>query len=133
MLVIVALIPAFPPLLVSSFIVPFSANPSTHYLCGALYFHFSLTVCNASYLLSPHLLHPPSASSSTSTPRKISFSLSRDGNETFIHFLDVFPPEVPLKLFFKGVLHSTLCGLTGPLNDNKLLKRAFGEEDTIQS
>lgn len=69
--------------------------PPPHYLCVILYFHFSLTVCNASYLLSPHLFHPPNAFSSTSTPRKISFSLSPDGNETFIHFWDAFPLRSP--------------------------------------
>lgn len=91
MLVIVTIISAFPPFLVSSFIALISAPPpSTPSLRHSLSISI-FTVFNASYLFSPHLFHPPNAFSSTSTPRKISFSLSPDGNETFIPFWDFSP------------------------------------------
>lgn len=96
MLVRFAMIPAFPPLFGFIFHTSHFRTPlHTIFASFSLYFHFFLTVCNASYLISPHFIHPPNAFSSTSTPRKNSFSLLPDGNETFIHFRDVSPLRSP--------------------------------------
>lgn len=91
--VTVAIIPAFPPFLVSSFIVLISAPRSTVSLRHSLFPFFSQTVCNALYPVSPYLFHPPNAF--TSHPGKISFSKLPNGNETIIHFWDMSPLSFP--------------------------------------
>lgn len=119
MLVRFAMIPAFPPLFVFIFHTSHFRTPlHTIFASFSLYFHFFLTVCNASYLISPHFIHPPQCFLfHLNTQENLFFPVTR-WQWNIYPLQRCLPPEVPLKLSFKGLCTSSLYSFMFPLNDN---------------